>query len=136
MLRIGVGFFCTALWLLVVDGIWLTSMISVYRTYLGEILHDGVRLIPAIIFYLLYIGGILWFAILPSIDNGGWQNAALNGALLGLLAYGTYDLTNQATLKTWPTFITLMDICWGSFLTSTSAIVGTLAAQAMTPSAT
>lgn len=135
MLRIGVGFLCTALWLLVIDGIWLNSMISVYRTHLGELLHEGVRLIPAIFFYFLYISGIVWFAILPSLDNGGWENAAVNGALLGLLAYGTYDLTNQATLKTWPTFITIMDIFWGSFLTSTSAIVGTLAAQLVTPSA-
>ena len=136
MLRIGVGFICTALWLLIIDGIWLSSMISVYRTHLGELLHDGVRLIPAVLFYILYIGGILWFAILPSLETGGWQQAALNGALLGLLAYGTYDLTNQATLKTWPTFITVMDICWGSFLTSTSAIVGTLAAQAVAPTST
>lgn len=135
MLRIVVGFVCSALWLLVIDGIWLTSMISVYRQHLGELLHDGVRLVPAIMFYLLYISGIVWFAILPSLENGGWQHAALNGAILGLLAYGTYDLTNQATLKTWPPFITVMDICWGSFLTATAAVVGTLAAQAL-PSGT
>ncbi|MFM7084910.1 MAG: DUF2177 family protein [Hyphomicrobium sp.] len=131
MLKILVGFICSALWLLVIDGIWLTNMISVYRQHLGEILHDGVRLVPAILFYLLYLFGIAWFAILPSLENGGWQQAALNGAILGLLAYGTYDLTNQATLKTWPAFITLMDICWGTFLTASAAVVGTLAAQAI-----
>jgi len=134
MLQFVIAYVCAGLWMLVVDAVWLTSMISVYRQHLGELLHDGVRLGPAIAFYLLYVFGITWFAILPALENdGNWQQAALNGALLGLVAYGTYDLTNQATMKTWPTFITLMDMAWGAILTGTAAVAGTLAARAFAP---
>ena len=40
------------------------------------------------------------------------------GALLGLVAYATYDLTNQATLRDWPWRVTLADLCWGTFVTA------------------
>jgi uncharacterized membrane protein len=56
----------------------------------------------------------------------------VSGALLGLVAYGTYDLTNQATLKTWSTTITLADMAWGSVLTALAASAGYLAASRLT----
>jgi uncharacterized membrane protein len=131
MMRFVIAYVAAGLWLLVVDAVWLSSMVSVYRQHLGDLLHDGFRLAPAIAFYLLYVFGIVWFAIMPTLNSGGsWQQAALNGALLGLVAYGTYDLTNHATLKTWPAFITVMDMAWGAFLTGTAAVAGTLAARA------
>jgi uncharacterized membrane protein len=46
-----------------------------------------------------------------------------SGALLGLVAYGTYDLTNQATLKDWPWVVTLTDLAWGAFVTGAAAWV-------------
>jgi uncharacterized membrane protein len=126
-----IAYVAAGLWLLIVDAVWLISMVSVYRQYLGDLLYDGFRLAPAIAFYLLYVFGIMWFAVLPTLNSGaGWQQAALNGAVLGLVAYGTYDLTNHATLKIWPTFITLMDMAWGACLTGTSAVAGTVAARA------
>ncbi len=126
-----IAYLAAGLYMAVVDSVWLTSMISVYRQNIGELLlPDGIRIVPAIAFYLLYIFGIVWFAVSPALANGGsLQTAALNGALLGLVCYGTYDLTNQATLKVWPTFITLMDMSWGAFLTATAAIAATLAAR-------
>ena len=65
-------------------------------------------------------------------SGGGWPQAALNGALLGLVAYGTYDLTNQATLKTWPITITLIDMSWGVLLTAVAAAAGAMVALALT----
>ncbi len=126
-----IAYLAAGLYMAVVDSVWLTSMISTYRQHIGELLlPDGIRIAPAVAFYLLYIFGIVWFGVSPALANGGsLQTAALNGALLGLVCYGTYDLTNQATLKVWPTFITLMDLTWGVFLTSTAAVAGTLAAR-------
>jgi uncharacterized membrane protein len=126
-----VAYIATGLYMAIVDSVWLTTMIAVYRQNIGEVLMpDGIRIAPAIIFYLLYIFGIVWFAVSPALANGGsLQTAALNGALLGLVCYGTYDLTNQATLKVWPSFITVMDMSWGAFLTATAAVAGTLAAR-------
>ncbi len=126
-----IAYLAAGLYMAVVDAVWLTSMINTYRQAIGEILlPDSIRVGPAITFYLLYIFGIVWFAISPALANGGsLQTAALNGALLGLVCYGTYDLTNQATMKVWPVFITVMDMTWGVFLTATAAVAGTLAAR-------
>jgi uncharacterized membrane protein len=126
-----VAYIATGLYMAIVDSVWLTTMITVYRQNIGEVLlPDGIRIVPAILFYLLYIFGIVWFAVTPALANGGsLQTAAVNGALLGLVCYGTYDLTNQATLKVWPSFITVMDMSWGAILTATAAIAGTLAAR-------
>jgi uncharacterized membrane protein len=44
----------------------------------------------------------------------------VNAVMLGLVAYATYDLTNQATLKTWSTTITL-DMAWGVLVTDSRA---------------
>jgi uncharacterized membrane protein len=130
-MQYAVAYLAAGLYMALVDSVWLTSMINVYRQNIGELLlPDGIRVAPAIAFYLLYIFGIVWFAVSPALANGGsLQTAALNGALLGLVCYGTYDLTNQATLKVWPTFITLMDLAWGTFLTATAAVAGTLVAR-------
>ncbi|WP_421580640.1 DUF2177 family protein [Shinella sp. M31] len=115
---------------LIVDAIWLTTMAdTLYRPLLGDRLEPQFRLLPAICFYLIYIAGIVFFAILPALQGGGLAKAALNGAVLGLVAYATYDLTNQATLKDWPLAITLADIPWGAFVTAVGASAGFLAAR-------
>jgi uncharacterized membrane protein len=63
------------------------------------------------------------------LRSGDWRRAALNGALLGLFGYGTYDLTNQATLRHWPWLITLVDLAWGTLLTALSATAGYFAVR-------
>jgi len=54
----------------------------------------------------------------------GLLKVAMTGALLGLFAYGTYDLTNLATLKGWPVFLSILDMAWGTAATSVSAVAG------------
>ncbi len=117
--------------MLVLDVIWLTTMIGVYRQHIGEVLLDGVRMGPRITFYLLYVAGLTYFAVLSTLDGGSWTDAALRGAFFGLVAYGTYDLTNQATIKVWPTAMTVMDMSWGTVLSAVSATGGFLAASYM-----
>jgi uncharacterized membrane protein len=78
----------------------------------------------AFLFYLLYVVGIVVFAVLPGLREENWRTAAMLGALLGLVAYGTYDLTNLATLKGWPMTVTIVDMAWGVVLTAASATAG------------
>ena len=85
---------------------------------------DEFRVAPAALFYVLYIAGMIWFAVRPGLESGV-GTALLNGALLGGLCYATYDLTNQATLKVWPSYITVADIAWGAFATGTTAAAAT-----------
>ncbi|WP_091736947.1 DUF2177 family protein [Phenylobacterium immobile] len=109
------------------DGVWLTlAGPRLYQPILGELLAPKPRLGVAVIFYLTYILGIVLLAIAPTRDEA-WTRTALTGAMLGAMAYATYDLTNQATLKVWSTKITLMDIGWGAFVTAAGAIAGVMA---------
>lgn len=116
------------------DAIWLTTMADyLYRPQIGEMLADVFRPAPAAAFYALYLSGVVRFAALPALRVGSWRKALLDGALLGLFAYGTYDLTNQATLRVWPVLVTVADMLWGSFLTGVSATAGYLAARRFAP---
>lgn len=119
-----------AAWMLGLDFIWLSTMADrLYRPQLGELLAEDFRLYPALCFYAVYLFGVTYFAVAPAMKEGGWGKAVLNGALLGFVAYGTYDLTNQATLRHWPVVVTMLDLLWGAFLTATSAAFGYFAAR-------
>jgi uncharacterized membrane protein len=109
------------------DFIWLGRMgDSFYRPAMGGMALDGFRLGPAVVFYLLFAFGVVHFAVSPALD---WRQAAMNGLLLGLISYGVYDLTNQATLKSWPLALTLVDMAWGAFLTGLAATAGYFAGR-------
>ncbi len=81
------------------------------------------------LFYLLYAAGILVF-VLPAAA-GEWQMTLLYGALFGLFTYGTYDLTNYATLKPWTLQLASADIAWGMAVTAVTSTLGMLAGQAL-----
>ncbi|RZJ00970.1 MAG: DUF2177 family protein [Brevundimonas sp.] len=113
-----------------IDAVWLTVMGQrLYRPVLGPILADKPDMKAAVLFYLVSISGTVFLAIDPALREGAWQRAALNGAVLGFVAYATYDLTNQATLNVWSTRLTIIDLCWGTALTTLSAVGGYLAAK-------
>ncbi|MBD9650289.1 DUF2177 family protein [Ensifer sp. ENS09] len=130
MKTIVTAYLATGIAFLILDAIWLSTMADMlYRPLLGDKLAPQFHLAPAVVFYLLYVAGIVFFAVMPVLDGGGLGKAALNGAVLGLVAYATYDLTNQATLRDWPLSVTLADIAWGAFVTAVGASVGFLAAS-------
>lgn len=130
MKTIVIAYLATGIAFLIVDAIWLTIMAdALYRPLMGDKLAPSFFLAPAATFYLIYIAGIVFFAVMPALDGGGLAKAALNGAVLGLVAYATYDLTNQATLRDWPLAVTLADIPWGAFVTAIGASAGFLAAS-------
>ncbi|QND64613.1 DUF2177 family protein [Mesorhizobium loti] len=127
MIRYIVAYATTLVIFLAIDAVWLTTMSQrLYRRYLADILAHDVSLAPAALFYLIYIGGIIVFATVPAFSTGKWTTAAVYGALYGFFAYATYDLTNQATVRGWPTIITVADICWGSLLSAVAAVLGFL----------
>ena len=129
-MRYLIAYGCSAVVMLVLDGIWLTVMGSrLYKPVLGDWMAGSVKLAPAVAFYLLFLVGVTFLATAPALNEGSWQRAAINGAVFGLIAYATYDLTNQATLTRWSTTITLADMAWGSFLACTTALAGYFGAR-------
>lgn len=106
----------------VADIAWLGVMSSrLYKPTLGDILLDRFSVLPAAVFYLLYPIGLVIFAIAPALRSGNLLTAVQMGALFGLFTYGTYDLTNQATLRSWTTSLTIVDVAWGTVLGAMTA---------------
>lgn len=125
-----VAYLSTALVFGVLDAIWLGVVSrNLYRPALGEILAAQVRWPPAIAFYLIYILGVVALVVMPALREASLARAAWSGALFGFVAYATYDLTNQATLRVWPLKITLIDMAWGAFATGVAATLGYLAVR-------
>lgn len=113
---------------LVLDAIWLGSMVPrLYKPAMGDLVADPFQPLPAAIFYLIYAGGLAYFAIQPALASGKWSTALVAGAALGFVAYSTYDLTNQATLRGWPLTVTLVDIAWGTIASGLAATISYLA---------
>ena len=106
----------------VIDGVWLGAVArTFYRRHLGFLMADRPNWTAAIAFYLLYVLGVTIFAVLPGLDAGSVWDAAWRGAIFGLVAYATYDLTNAATLRGWPSIVTVVDMAWGTVLTAAVA---------------
>ena len=111
------------------DYVWLSHTSEpLYHRDLGPLLAENPNMTVAVIFYLGYAAGIVFFAVRPALAAGDWRIGALHGALFGLFAYATYDLTNFATMKVWTLRVTALDIAWGMFLTGAAAAAGAIAA--------
>jgi len=112
----------------IVDGLWLGLVATAfYKKQLGFIMAKKPNWLAAIIFYLVYIFGLTVFVIYPDWKNlSSLAKVALMGGIYGLVTYATYDLTNQATLKKWPTIVSLVDIAWGIILSSIVALLSIL----------
>ncbi|WP_420103455.1 DUF2177 family protein [Bosea sp. (in: a-proteobacteria)] len=97
------------------DALWLGTMTArLYRPALGDLIVEPIRYVPAAIFYFGFPLGVLHFAVMPALRSGVGSEALINGALIGMLAYATYDLTNYATLRPWTLTITMADIVYGT----------------------
>ena len=113
--------------LAVLDLLWLGVIAKgLLAQQLGPLIREQIMPIPAILFYLLYAAGLGFFAVQPSLGDGDWLRAAAVGAFFGLVAYGTYDLTNLATIKSWPLPMVIVDLVWGAVLSGVSAAGGLL----------
>jgi uncharacterized membrane protein len=112
------------------DLLWLGVIAkNFYRDQLSHLLRDQPDLAVSGVFYVVYVGGIVLFAISPAPQSQSWATALVLGILLGVIAYGTCDMTNLATLRGWPVALSAADLIWGSALTGLSATAGYLAAR-------
>ncbi len=107
------------------DFVWLSVATSrIYRPYLGDLLADQPKLAVAAAFYLAYVVGVIALAVVPGAREGAVVGALWRGALLGFLAYATYDLTNLSTIRDWAWQVSAIDMVWGTVLTSVVSVVG------------
>ena len=120
----------TALIFLIIDIIWLSFAVkSFYKPNIGHLLLDKPVMWAAAMFYIIYVFGIGVVIIEPSISLDNTFNFLLKAFVFGLVAYGTYNLTNMATVKGWSPSVVFVDMIWGGSLTAFSSYFGILLAK-------
>jgi Predicted membrane protein len=119
-----------ALIFLVIDIIWLSFAVkSFYRPNIGHLLLDKPVMWAAGLFYVLYVLGIAIVIIQPSLNSNDLNSVIYKAFIFGLVAYGTYNLTNMATIKGWSPSVVFVDMLWGGTLTAFSSYLGILFAK-------
>ena len=78
----------------------------------------------AILFYIIYMIGVALIILKPALANDSIFQALWTGFVFGVVAYGTYNLTNMATVKNWSSSIIWIDMIWGGSLTGFSSAIG------------
>ncbi len=110
---------------LIIDVIWLSfATKSFYRPLIGNLLTDKPVMWAAALFYIIYVFGMAIVVIQPCINSESFFKTIYTGFVFGLVAYGTYNLTNMAVLKGWSPMVTFVDMFWGGSLTALSATTG------------
>ena len=111
--------------LVLIDFGWLfLNSKSFYGKHIGHLMAGKVETLPVVLFYLIYSLGLMILVVAPLLSNNpSWMKIFGFGAIFGLVAYSTYDLTNQATLRDWPILVTVVDMVWGSLLTGSVAVI-------------
>lgn len=118
-------YFATLVIFFAVDAVGLKLLVKpVFDRHIAHLFADPFRIGPAVIFYAGYVAGVLWFVSLPALRAGDPMAALVGGVLLGLMAYGTYEFTNFATLRDWSNQQVIVDTLWGGALTGFAAWAG------------
>jgi uncharacterized membrane protein len=106
--------------IVVLDGVWLGWLaIGFYRRELGALMSDTVRIVPAALYYLGYPLAIVYLALTPRPATR--TLALLRGAVVGIAAFGVYDLTNLSILRGYSVAMTVIDMAWGTFASALAA---------------
>ncbi len=105
-----------------IEMVWLGLLArKIYEKHLGYLMADKPNLMVSLIYFIIVVWGLIFFAIYPALTKSSLSYAIIAGALFGFMTYATYSMTNLATLKDWPLFITLIDVSWGTVLNSLTA---------------
>ena len=122
----------TAAIFLILDAIMLNAVVApLFRRHLGQIMLKTPRFGAAAVFYLFYVAGLLMLVSYPAYQDGDILRALWQGAVVGAMAYGTYEFTNYATLADWRPSMILTDGLWGTVLTAVSSAGGVWATGAL-----
>ena len=110
------------------DVLWLGFIAkSLYQDGIGHLMAERPQVVAALAFYIVYAVGLVVFTVAPRAGMAGWHSTALMAALFGFVAYATYDLSNLATLKNWPLWLSLVDMACGTVASAVAAVGGKLA---------
>ena len=115
----------SAMLFLVIDAIMLTLVMKpLFMRHIGDVMRDAPMLGPASVFYLFYVAGLVFLVSSPALSDAAPGRAALHGAIVGAMAYGTYEFTSMSIMKNWSWAMVATDTLWGAALTGFVAWAG------------
>lgn len=110
---------------LALDAVWISMVaLDMFKTQLGNILRPQPMILAIVTFYLIYAVGLFVLAVRPALATGSARTAATSGAMLGLTAYSTYDLTNLALIERYTVGLAVADLVWGTVASLLASIAG------------
>ncbi|ODM43406.1 DUF2177 family protein [Cereibacter johrii] len=116
------------------DALMLSRVMKpLFEAHIGPLMLESPRMGPDVLFYLGYLAGLVWLVSWPALKAGAPMQALVAGAVLGAVAYGTYELTSYTILRDWHPTMVAVDLAWGTVLTGTSAWVGVTVTRWIAP---
>ncbi len=110
---------------LALDAVWISMVaLDMFKSQLGNILRPQPVVSAIVAFYLIYAVGLFVLAVRPALAAGSARIAATSGAMLGLTAYSTYDLTNLALIERYTVGLAVSDLVWGTVASLLASIAG------------
>ena len=131
-MQLGVLYLSTAAIFLALDGIMLTLVMKpLFTRHIGAALIDPIRAVPALLFYAAYVAGLLYLVSWPALKTGA--PVVVPAAIIGAMAYGTYEFTSYAILRDWHPQMVMTDLIWGTVLTAFAAWAGVAVTRVLVP---
>ena len=131
-MQLGVLYLSTAAIFLALDGIMLTLVMKpLFTRHIGAALIDPIRAVPALLFYAAYVAGLLYLVSWPALKTGA--PVLVPAAIIGAMAYGTYEFTSYAILRDWHPQMVMTDLIWGTVLTAFAAWAGVAVTRFLLP---
>ncbi len=122
-MQIATLYLSTAAVFLILDAIMLSVVMKpLFTRHIGPLLAEPIRIAPAAAFYLAYVAGLVYLVSLPALKTG--SPVLIPAAIIGAMAYGTYEFTSYAVMKDWHWSMVATDTAWGTILTAFSAWAG------------
>jgi len=129
-MQIAVLYLSTAAIFLILDAIMLTLVMKpLFSRHIGPLMLTDIRVVPAAAFYAAYVAGLIWLVSLPALKTG--SPVLVPAAIIGAMAYGTYEFTSYAIMKDWHWQMVATDTIWGTVLTALSAWAGVAITRAV-----
>jgi uncharacterized membrane protein len=129
-MQLGVLYLSTAAVFLILDGIMLTLVMKpLFTRHIGALMIEPIRGVPALLFYAAYVAGLLYLVSWPALKTGA--PVVVVAAIIGAMAYGTYEFTSYAIMRDWHWQMVATDFIWGTVLTAFSAWAGVAITRAL-----
>lgn len=130
-MQLAILYVSTAVVFLVVDAIMLMLVMKpLFMQHIGGLMLDGFRGGPAAAFYAAYVAGLLYLVSWAALKHDA--PVLVPAAILGAMAYGTYEFTSYAIMKDWHWSMVVVDTTWGTVLTAFAAWAGVTITRALT----